>query len=70
MGNISIPKYIDPGSLVIQVSIGTIVIPNALMDLGTAINVMKNETKIKLSLEGLRPTPTMLQMVDRSLVRP
>ena len=70
LGNISIPKYADPGSLVIQVSIGTIIIPNTLVDLGAAINVMTNETKIKLSLEGLRPTPTVLQMADRSLVRP
>ena len=41
------------------------------MDLGEhAINIKTNETKIKLSLDGLRPTPTVLQMVDRSLIKP
>lgn len=69
LGNLTIPKYVDPESPVIQVSIGKITIPNTLMDLGAAINVMTNETKTKLSLEGLRPTPIVLQMVDRSLVK-
>ncbi|XP_057853197.2 uncharacterized protein LOC131063406 [Cryptomeria japonica] len=55
-----------PGS---PVSIGKITIPNALVDSSAAINVMTNETKTKLSLEGLRPTPAVLQMVDRSLVK-
>ena len=64
LGNINIPKYADPGSPIIQVSIDRIVIPNTLVDLDVAIHVMTNETKIKLSLEGLRPTPTILQMVD------
>ncbi|XP_059068524.1 uncharacterized protein LOC131859030 [Cryptomeria japonica] len=70
LGNLTIPKYADPGSPVIQVSIGKITIPNTLVDLGAEINVMTNETKTKLSLEGLRPTPTVLQMADRSLVKP
>ena len=64
LGNINIPKYANSSNPVIQVSINTIVIPNAVVDLGVAINVMTNETKIKLSFDGLRPTPTMLQMVD------
>jgi hypothetical protein len=70
LGNVTIPKYVDPGSPVIQVSIGTIIIPNTLVDLGASINVMTNETKLKLSLDGLRPTPTVLQMADKSLVKP
>ncbi|XP_059070389.1 uncharacterized protein LOC131860053 [Cryptomeria japonica] len=69
LGNLTIPKYVDPESPVIQLSIGKITIPNKLVDLGAAINVMTNETKTKLSLEGLRPTPIVLQMVDRSLVK-
>lgn len=47
LGNATIPKYADPGSPVIQVSIGTITIPNTLVDLGTIINVMTSETKKK-----------------------
>jgi hypothetical protein len=68
--NLIIPKYSDPRSLVIKVIIHEVTIPNTLVDLGVAINIMKNETKVKLSLNGLRPTLIVLQMVDRSLVKP
>jgi hypothetical protein len=60
LGNLTIPKYSDPRSLAIKVSIGKVTIPNTVVDLGTTINVMKNEKNAKLSLEGLRPTPTVL----------
>ncbi|XP_057872451.1 uncharacterized protein LOC131078697 [Cryptomeria japonica] len=70
LDNLTIPKYADLGSIVIQVSIGKITIPNTLVDLGATINAMTNETKTKLSLEGPRPTPIVLQMADRSLVKP
>ncbi|XP_059068671.1 uncharacterized protein LOC131859137 [Cryptomeria japonica] len=69
LGSLAMPKYSDPGSLFIKVSIGKTTIPNTLVDLGATINVMTNETKEKLALKGLRPTPTVLQMADRSLVR-
>ena len=52
LGNITNPKYADHSSPVIQVYIGPIVISNTLVDLGAAINVMTNETKLKLSLDG------------------
>lgn len=57
--NITIPKYSGPRSPIIKVSIGKVSIPNTLVDLGATINVMKNETKERLSLEGIRPTPTV-----------
>ena len=53
LGNATNLKYVDPCSPIIQVNIGTIAISNTLVDLGTAINVMTNETKLKLSLDGL-----------------
>ena len=41
-----------------------------LVDLGAAINVITIETVKKLGLTNLRPTPTILELVDRSTVRP
>ncbi|XP_059070597.1 uncharacterized protein LOC131860231 [Cryptomeria japonica] len=70
LGSLAMPKYSDPSSPIIKVSVGKTTIPNTLVDLGAAINVMTNETKEKLALKGLRPTPTVLQMADRSLVKP
>lgn len=44
-------------------------IANTLIYLGEAKNVMANETMEKLKLYGLRLTPTILQMVDKSTIR-
>jgi hypothetical protein len=43
---------------------------NTLVDLGATINVMTKETMEKLQFPGLRPTPTVLQLVDTSIVKP
>jgi hypothetical protein len=43
---------------------------NTLIDLGVAINVMTHETMETLGLTGLRETPTVLQLVDRSTIKP
>ena len=43
--------------------------PNILVDLGATINVITNEIETKLSLDGLRPTPIVLQMVDQYLLK-
>ena len=43
-------------------------IKNALIDLGAAINVMTKDTMKKLKIEGLRATPTILQLADNSTV--
>ena len=59
LGNVTNPKYANPGSPVTQVNIGTIAISNTLVDLensidlDTVINVMTNQTKLNLSLDGL-----------------
>lgn len=66
---ISVPKYANPSSPMIKVRIGDVTTPNTLVDLGAAINLMTNETKERLSLQGLRPTPTVLQMADHSLIK-
>ena len=63
-------KYDDPGNPTITVQIGHTQIPNVLVDLGAAINVMTIETVRKLGLTNLRPTPTVLELADRSTIKP
>ena len=70
LGRLITPKYFDPGSPVVSVSINGQFVKNALIDLGAAINVMTKETMKKLQIEGLRPTPTILQLPDSSTVTP
>ena len=45
-------------------------IPNVLVYLGASINVMTIETVRKLGLTNLRPTPTVLELADRSTIKP
>ena len=65
LGKMIIPKYSDPGSLVVDVYINGQFVKNALIDLGAAINFMTKDTMKKLKIEGLRATPTIwnLQIV-------
>jgi len=63
------PKYLDPGSPVVNVHINGTIIPHTLIDLGAAINVMTKDTMLKLNLQGsLRKTTTVLQLANRSTV--
>lgn len=43
LGKVTVPKYTDPGSLVVGVVINGIQIRNALIELGGAINVMTKD---------------------------
>ena len=71
LGQTICAKYLDPGSLVVDVHINGTMIPHTLIDLGAAINVMKKETMLKLNLHGsLRKTTTVLQLADRSTMTP
>ena len=67
----SIPvKYGDPGNPVLIVQINGVEIPNVLVDLGAAINVITTETMQTLGLQNLKHTPTVLELADRSIVKP
>ena len=50
LGQVICPKYLDPGSPVVDVHINGTIIPHALIDLGAAINVMTRDTMLKLNL--------------------
>ena len=52
------------------VYIGDKPITNTLIDLGEAINVMTKEIFTTLGLQRLRHTPTVLELADRSHVKP
>ena len=43
---------------------------NVLIDLGISINVMTIEIVQKLGLTNLGPTPTILELADRSTIKP
>eukprot|EP00253_Pinus_taeda_P029834 PITA_29834 len=65
------PKYLDPGSPVVDVHINGTIIPHTLIDLGAAINVMTRDTMLKLNLQSsLRKTSTVLHLADRFTVTP
>jgi len=71
LGKLSIPKYLDLGSPLVSVHIKNTMVQNTLIDLGVEINIMTRDTNMKLNLQGfLRNTPTILQLVDRSTVKP
>ena len=69
LGQVICPKYLDPGSPVVDVHINGTVIPHTLIDLGVAINVMTKDTMLKLILQGsMRKATTVLQLVNCSTV--
>lgn len=63
-------KYNNPGNPTINIYIDDKSITNKLIDLGVVINVMTKEIFTTLGLHGLINTPTMLELADRSHVKP
>jgi hypothetical protein len=64
-------KYGDPGNPTVTVQIGQTCIRHVLVDLGVAINIMPIETTQLLQIKTqVRPTPTVLELVDHSTIRP
>ena len=70
MGNIAMQKYLDPGSPIVKTHINGIEIPNTLIDLGVAINIMSRQTMEQLKLPNLLYKPTLLQLADRLVIKP
>jgi hypothetical protein len=67
---IYIQKYEDPRSPIVKIHINNIAMTNTLIDLGATINVMTKYTMDKIQLSNLHNTPTILQLVDRSTIKP
>eukprot|EP00253_Pinus_taeda_P034401 PITA_34401 len=70
MGKITTQKYVDPGSPIVKTHINGVEIPNTLIDVGAAINIMSRQTMEQLKLPNLLLTPTLLQLADRSIIKP
>ena len=70
IGNSMPIKYGDPGNPVLIVQINGVEIPNVLVDLGATINVITTKTMHTLGLRNLKHTPTMLELANRSTVKP
>lgn len=54
LDNCKMPKYADPSSPVVTLTIQGVQVHNVLIDLGASINVMTKEVVSKLSIIGLR----------------
>lgn len=60
LGRVIVPKYAYPGSPIVEVIINGMEIKNALIDLGTIINVMTKEILQKLNFVNPRPIATIM----------
>eukprot|EP00253_Pinus_taeda_P016149 PITA_16149 len=69
IGCVSMEKYTDPRNPVVSDQIGNFLVSNVLIDLGVAINVMTKKNMDQLQINHLRPTPTMLELTDRSKIK-
>ena len=70
MGKITVQKYVDPASPIVKTHINGTEIPNTLIDLRVSINIMSRQTMEQLKLPNLLFTPTLLQLADRSIIKP
>ena len=60
-------KLSDPGSFVIDVTIGESPMMGAVLDMGASINMMPLEVYNKLKIQPLKPTSMTLTMANNSL---
>ncbi|XP_049381214.1 uncharacterized protein LOC125845717 [Solanum stenotomum] len=63
-------KLKDPGSFTVQIKIGKCIEARGLCDLGAIINLMPTSMFVKLGLGRPKSTTIILQLADRSVVRP
>jgi len=63
-------KYEDPRSPIVTMQINGCSFPNALVDLGAAINILTTTTCQKLGITSLDPTTTLLELADQLVVKP
>ena len=69
LGKVVFPKYLDPGSVVVNVHINGVIVPNTLIYPGDVINIMTKETMLKLNLQGtLRKTTIVMKLAYRPTV--
>ena len=52
LGRVIFPKYLDPGSPLVDVHIDGIITPHTLINIGAAINAVTKEIMLKLNIQG------------------
>jgi len=63
-------KYVDPWNPVVTVFIKNVPLANTLIELVASINITIVPAMEKLQLENLWHTPTILELADKSRVKP
>ena len=63
-------KYEDPRNPIVTVKISGHSFPNTLVGLGVAINILNIGACKTLDILALEPTTTLLELADRSVMRP
>ena len=63
-------KYEDPRNLTVTVKIFDHSFSNTLVDLGATINILTTKTYEKLGIKMLEPKSTLLELADRSVIKP
>jgi hypothetical protein len=63
-------KYNDPRNQVVTIEMNGISLPNTLIDLGVAINVMHVGTMQTLQVKHLRSTQNLLELAYKSVISP
>jgi len=63
-------KYEDTGNPIVTIQINGQTFSNALIDLGAAINILTTTTCQKLGITSIELTSTLLELADRSVIRP
>ena len=67
--DLPIEKYEDPGNPIVTISVRGTLIPNNLIDIGVAINVMTLQTVYQLNIPNIQPISTTLELANRSKVK-
>jgi len=62
-------KYTDLRNHVVSIQIDDVLVSNVIINLGEAINVMTKQTMDQLGLVHIHPTPTALELQDRSKIK-
>ena len=66
-----VAEYTNPGRPVVTIIVNNISIGNTIIDIGSAINMMTTTVLETLYLgQFLRPTPTILEIKNRTTVKP
>jgi len=70
LGKEELVKYEDPRNSIVTVQINECSFPNALVDLGVAINILTTTTCERLGITTLDPTMILWELVDHLVIKP